>query len=593
MKYGQIIQSEKMQTCTRLFCTRNLRFSSSPDVYIADRYRDIDWKRCSYSLQEKQAEIVWAYKKEKNLTKIFELQHSLVRSFAARALAVKKVTSNKGKSTPGIDNAIWSTDDDKWSAISSLRDLSRYKAKPVRRVYIPKSDGSLRPLGIPTMFDRTVQTLWYFALSPIAEETADKRSYGFRPYRSPHDCATYLRLVAGSYTATRRYVLDADIKAFFDSVSHEWLLSNIPMDKRILGEFLKAGFISKDFFEETPEGFPQGAVISPTIANMTLDGLEDTLGKEFLLTRYADDFVILGKTKNSLSKEALPAVNEFLKQRGLQLNLNKTKIVSIDEGFEFLGFFFREYPDSNRKKGTKQGIFLVKPSPDKVKKFKKKLSEIVKDHKHKHPTMLIIKLNQVLRGWSEYYRVVTSTKCSNSISKHLFLIIWKMLKTRHRKVPRKTLVKRYFTKVGNLRWVFYGPPLSLPGNEKTIDKVTLFQINYVKMTRHTLCLPLNPYDPENYSYFQKRLARSPIPMAKNKRTFERLFKSQKGLCPVCHIPLMEYDDTSEIHHRVPRAKGGSDKFKNLLLLHKSCHLQVTHTKNPKLLAAFKDSGIIR
>jgi RNA-directed DNA polymerase len=590
IKKKHMIQSEKMQTYTRLFYVHIFCFSTSPGS-AADKYRDIDWKACNNALRKKQAEIVRAYK-EKDFSKVFELQQSLTRSFAARALAVRKVASNKGKNTPGIDKVIWKTNEQKFEVIVALRDLSKYKANPVRRVYIPKAKGAPRPLGIPTMFDRAVQTLWYFALIPIAEETADPQSYGFRPYRGVHDCATYLKLVCGSYTATRRFVLNADIKSFFDSVSQDWLVKNIPMDKRILKEFLKAGFLSDNDFEETPEGFPQGGVISPTIANMTLDGLKKALGEEFLMTRYADDFIVLGKTKRDLKLKALPIIQNFLSERGLELNLAKTTISTLEEGFEFLGFLFKEFPNENRAKGTKQGIFLVQPSPSKVKYFRAKLSSIVKEHKNKHVTTLIVKLNQILRGWAEYYRVSSATKCFNSISYHLFIIIWKMLKSRYRKVPRKEIIKRHFTKVGNLRWVLYGPPLSLPGNEQVIDKVTLFQINYVKMKRHSLCAPLNSFNPESYNYFAKRVARTSLLTAYTRRIQERLFVFQKGLCPVCDSPILDYDDKAEIYHIIPRAKGGSDKFKNLRLVHKECHYQITYTKNPKLLAAFKDAKII-
>ena len=586
------VQSERMLTYTRLFFVHNLRLFSSSDTYdIADDYKDIDWKRCNYVLAYKQAEIVRAYRK-KDLKRVFTLQQELIRSFAARALAVKKATSNKGKVTPGIDNIIWLSDNEKMNGIKALKNLKNYKAQPVRRVYIPKRDGTLRPLGIPTIFDRSVQTLWYFALAPIAEETADKQSYGFRPYRSVHDCATYLKLVCGSYTATRRYVLDADISKFFDTISHDWLIENIPMDKHILREFLKAGFLFKATYEDTPEGFPQGGVISPIITNMTLDGLQIALGKEFLFTRYADDFIVLGKTIEALKKNALPTIENSLKPRGLKLNLNKTQIHSLKEGFEYLGLNFREYPDPSRIKGIKKGIFLVKPSTTKNKEFRRKISDIVKNHSGSHITALIINLNPVLRGWAEHYRTCASTKAFNNIGKHVFSVIWRMLIKRFRNVPKRIIAKRFFCRVGNNRWVLYGPPLKLPGSKKEIDKVTLFQMGYVKKRRHILCKPLNCYDPDNYYYFQERVARIPLVSWHAKKLQEKLYTMQKGICPVCDSPLQD-NFPLEIHHVIPKRANGNDQINNLKLLHQQCHLQVTHTKNPKLLAAFKASGIIK
>lgn len=263
---------------------------------IATSWNTINWKKAESDLANLQYEILKAHRKgDCNL--VLTTQHMLIKSFAARCLAVRKVTSNQGGKTLGIDEKTYNTDLEKFLAVQAVKDLRNYESNPVRRVYIPRPDGKKRPLGIPTIKDRVVQTLFLFALDPIAEEQADTRSYGFRMYHGVHDCVTYLNLVCSSYTATRRYVLDADIEQFFPSVSHQWLLDNIPINKRILNEFLKAGFYEDLAFSPTNEGFPQGSPISPALANMSLNGLQEWLGAEFLFVRYADDFLVLGKTE--------------------------------------------------------------------------------------------------------------------------------------------------------------------------------------------------------------------------------------------------------------------------------------------------------
>lgn len=549
----------------------------------ARNYHSIDWNSCYQQLSETQAKILKAWQ-TKNLAEVERLQTKLVRSFSARALAVRRVTTNKGNKTPGIDGKVWNNVKEKMEAIHELKSLQEYKAKPVRRVYIPKGNGQLRPLGIPIMYDRAVQALYMFALDPIAEEVADSRSYGFRRYRSVIDVAMYLKLVLGSVTATRRWVLEADILKFFDSVSHEWLLENIPMNKKILKEFLRAGFLDFKEYYDTEVGFPQGGLISPVIANMTLNGLQLALGKEYLVCRYADDFVVLGKRKEELEKDAMPRCQNFLSHRGIALNLDKTQIINIDKGFDFVGYHLREYPDSNRIKGKKQGILLVKPQLNKVKSFKRKLSETVKAHKKKPMHVLITKINQILRGWAEHYCTVTSQKVFSDVNRHLWIILWKFIRKKHPKRSKGYLYGRYFTSRGNNKWIFKCP-------QSDSGEMTLFQIAYVKLKRHYVCKNLNPYNPDNLEYFLKREQKKHKHTLLLGRVRTKLLKIQKGKCPVCEQSLLA-DEAVEVHHVKPRRKGGGNEMGNLKLLHEVCHKQVTHSRDKKLSALWKCKGLI-
>lgn len=549
---------------------------------IAKNYESIDWQQCHDKLFRLQGEILKALKTgiKKN---VLIAQHELTRSFAARALAVRKVTSNKGKNTPGLDGFLLKDNKEKFKAIHSVKDLSSYEAQPVRRVYIPKANGKLRPLGIPTIRDRIVQTLFYFALDPIAEETACKRSYGYRLHRGVHDNAAYLNLVLSSYTATRRYILKADIEGFFPSVNHSWLLENVLMEKRILKEFLKAGYLENYIFNETDEGFPQGSPVSPPLANITLNGLEKYLGKEFLTTRYADDFIVLGKTLDELHNVALPKVNAFLAERGLNLDLKKTRLFSIEEGFDFLGFHFREYPDSTRVKGTKKGIFLVKPSAAKVKAFIKDLIVLIKKHKNRSSYDLVMKLNQKLRGWAEHYSKVTSQKIFNTMNAHVWKAIWSMLVKKHRRRSKSWLYKKYFTKVKENKWIFVG--------KKGEEELLLFQISYVPIKYHLPCKDMNAYDPNSVEYFYKRNVSHSKNALFSGKTKGALAKLQKGYCPVCCESLFNGEEL-EVHHILPRRKGGDHSLKNLKLLHKTCHKQVEYSKDINLKAVWKKRGIL-
>ena len=314
----------------------------------AAQWEHINWPHCEREVRRLQARIVKATR-EGRQGRAKALQWLLTHSFCGRALAVKRVTHNQGKRTPGVDGVIWSTPAARYKAIGTLKRRG-YQPQPLRRVYIPKANAKLRPLGIPTMRDRAMQALYLLALLALAETTGDPNSYGFRPQRSTADAINQcFRILAQKTSAA--WVLEGDIRGCFDNISHEWMLEHIPIDQDVLRKWLTAGFVENRNLFPTEAGTPQGGIISPTLANLTLDGLERLLKATFRskvvggkrtnpkanLVRYADDFIITGHSKELLEDEVKPLVEQFLRDRGLQLSPEKTCITHIEQGFDFLG----------------------------------------------------------------------------------------------------------------------------------------------------------------------------------------------------------------------------------------------------------------
>ncbi len=300
----------------------------------------IDWYQVQRNVRRLQARIVKA-QQEGKYGKVKALQHLLTHSFSGKALAVRRVTENQGKRTPGIDGVTWDTPGKKALAIPALRQRG-YRPHALRRTYIPKANGKMRPLGIPTMHDRAMQALYLLAVQPIAETTADATSYGFRPERCTADALVYLHTVLSNAQGAPEWVLEGDIASCFDRISHEWLLAHVPMNKRILRQWLKAGYMEKNAFYQTEDGTPQGGIISPVLANLALDGLARLLQTHFPpirgknkmvhLARYADDFVITGVSQAVLEQEVKPLVEGFLSERGLELSPTKTLITKSQTG---------------------------------------------------------------------------------------------------------------------------------------------------------------------------------------------------------------------------------------------------------------------
>lgn len=306
----------------------------------------INWDDVTAEVTRLQVRIAKATR-EHRWNKVQALQHLLTRSRSGKLLAVKRVTENAGKRTAGVDGKIWATPVSRLKAAQSLTHRG-YQPLPLRRVYIPKSNGKERPLGIPTMHDRAMQALWLMALLPIAETTADPNSYGFRPKRSTADAVEQC-FNALAKRNSAQWVLEGDIRGCFDNISHDWLLANIPMNKVVLRKWLQAGFMDKGVLFPTEAGTPQGGIASPVLANMALDGLEDAvrsaLGSSKTarqpakahVVRYADDFIVTGANQELLEQRVKPAIEAFLSARGLQLAPEKTLVTHIARGFDFLG----------------------------------------------------------------------------------------------------------------------------------------------------------------------------------------------------------------------------------------------------------------
>jgi len=533
-------------------------------------WHGIDWADAHQTVRRLQMRIAKAVR-EGRWSRVKSLQWLLTHSFYGKALAVKRVTENQGKKTPGVDGETWSTPESKAEAVLSLK-RKGYQPKPLSRVFIPKANGKMRPLGIPTMKDRAMQALHLLALEPVSESTADPNSYGFRPERASRDAALQCYMALAK-TRSAQWVLDADITGCFDNISHDWLLANIPMDKAMLRKWLKSGFVWNGQMFPTEAGTPQGGIISPTLANMTLDGIERILRERFgvpetraawknkvHLIRYADDFVVTGATRETLD-EAKQMIVEFLAVRGLTLSPEKTKVVHIEEGFDFLGWNVRKY----------DGKFLIKPAKKNVQAFLRKVRGTINEAKTAKQETVIAKLNPVIRGWANYHRNQVATDAFNRVDSLIWRWLWRWSCRRHPNKRSDWIKDRYFIREGLRDWVFSTTVVDEDGGER---KVTLAKAADTSIKRYTKIKgEAHPYDPAWEQYFEDRLGLSMKDSFRGRGKLLHLWYAQEGACPVCHERITK-ETGWHVHHVLPRAQGGTDAMRNLVLLHPNCHRQV-------------------
>jgi len=551
----------------------------------------------------------------------------LVRSKSLREFAVTNVSRSSGSKTPGIDGFIFENQEQKHKMIENLIVfLKKYKANPLKRVFIPKKDGKLRPLGIPTIRDRCLQELIKIVLEPLVEIGSDKNSYGYRKFRSAKNAIGTLRAELKSNSHQEgKWVFDADIEGFFDNINHDWILKNTPLPKqliRIIKEWLKCGVIYKGQLSETLSGTPQvsGGIISPILANMTLNGLEKIVEESILpitaskakrytikdkqgkirwynlgikCIRYADDFIILARSKHVINNYVKPEIIKFLKERGLNLNNTKTKIFSIkSRELNYLGFTFKyrdnwkiKYAMIKERLGKKEGIALY-PTKSNLFKIMDKIKYIIKINQNVTAYELISKLNPVIRGWCSYYNVGNSSRFKNRLRQFIFRRIMKWAIKKHRRWGIKRIVKTYFfgnDKFKERKWNFHGITYNKSRYTDSEEGKTIYLLDpydFPVIAANCYNLPnilkeIQSYDDEYRKLIEYNVNNQIRSMGKYKSNKEKLYKKQKGICPLCQKVIdfeNSYYNDLHIDHIIPISKKGArGLISNMRLVHKICH----------------------
>jgi len=483
---------------------------------VAD-WDSIQWDKPKRPVRRLQERIFRATR-DKDWAKVKNLQKLLVRSHSARLLAVRRVTQeNKGKYTPGIDGQIYATSEVRAEFVEDVRqtNIFNYKCKPLRRVYIPKSSGDKRPLGIPTVKDRVMQMLVKLALEPKWEARFEPHSHGFRPGRRCMDAIWQIWhsiRVLGTQKKSE-WILDADISGCFDNINHDALLKRVPVFRETIRRWLKSGIIEFGKYFQTKSGTPQGGIISPLLANIALDGMERLFGVEnskgnyttpsrkrgenkgLNLIRYADDFVVTAPSREKIIKYVLPKLRCFLKERGMELNKAKTKIVHRGDGFDFLGFNIRQYLSKART------ICLAKPSKKAVKRHLMHIKTVISRNKQIKADELVSKLNPIIRGWANYYCYSSAKETFNYIDYRIWQMLWQWCLRRHRRENKgkQWIRRRYFMDIGNRKWIF--------GERK--ENLLLFcrsfraGVRYIPVKSYS-----SPYDSILHDYWLKRYGKS-------------------------------------------------------------------------------------
>ncbi len=543
-------------------------------------WNTINWHKANRTVRSLRQRIFRATQ-EGNLKKVRSLQKLMLKSYSNRVVSVRRVAQiNAGKHTPGVDKLVLKTPAARGRMVDTLVRYCLWKAKPARRVYIPKANNKRRPLGIPVIIDRCLQAMVKNALEPAWEAQFEGSSYGFRPGRSCHDAIGKIYLLACP-NKSKKWILDADIRGAFDNISHDYLLKAIgPVPGReLIKQWLKAGYVEQEVFHATERGTPQGGVASPLLANIALHGMEEALGVKYssqgslkgkrAIVRYADDFVCFCETRED-AEQVQKILVEWLKERGLTLSEEKTRIVHLTEGFDFLGFNVRQYPaPQTSRTGWK---LLIKPSKQSIQEVQKKLKELWYKGRGNNVLTILAKLNPVIRGWANYFRTAVAKEIFHKLDRWMYHRTVRYTRHMHPTKSADWRRRRYWGRLNMDRldhWVF--------GDKQT--GALLLKFSWFPIERHVLVKgKSSPDDPSLRDYWRKRQEAEARDLTLSK---QKLAKRQKGRCPECGESLFNEEEL-QVHHLLARSLGGKNAYDNLALVHLLCHQQI-HAKTERAM----------